>query len=587
MGLLTSTGHHRLSSAAAADRTEPATETAQHHRRRWPLRLAVGTGAVVVLAGAAIALAATLGRPKISLSASSSGTFQVSLAGFGTKLSGVAITSGGTPVAWDRHGGEIVPAADVAQGRSVHVSATAASPRWLRWLLGQPVSTQMTVRTPSASLAASVAVASRPGHVPVAFTHAVTAVAYRLGGGRTQVVHLGTPSTVADLAVPSQALAGTLEVAAAPWSWERLSPTLSRVTWFVSTRGADPVAVTNPAPGATTAASNAPVTLSFARPVAQVLGHSRPTITPAVAGHWTQPAPNTLVFTPTGFGWGPGTTVTVGFDRPVQAVGVNGFTIHGHGAAAASATTGYRFTVARASLLRLEQILAQLHYLPLRFVAAAGVKAPTTFAGEVAAMTRPLRGKFVWAWASTPATLRAQWTVGSANILVKGALMTFYATQPNYDGYAVDPLTVAQLANASTWDALLHAAAANRLDPSPYSYVYVTQTLPETLTLWDNGKVVLTAATNTGIPASPTANGTYPIYVRYAFNYMSGHNPNGSYYHDPVYWINYFNGGDAVHGFVRASYGFPQSLGCVELPIATAHVVFNHLAIGDLVTVAN
>jgi hypothetical protein len=37
-----------------------------------------------------------------------------------------------------------------------------------------------------------------------------------------------------------------------------------------------------------------------------------------------------------------------------------------------------------------------------------------------------------------------------------------------------------------------------------------------------------------------------------------------------VYWINYFNGGDAVHGFVRASYGFPQSLGCVELPIPTA-----------------
>jgi lipoprotein-anchoring transpeptidase ErfK/SrfK len=104
--------------------------------------------------------------------------------------------------------------------------------------------------------------------------------------------------------------------------------------------------------------------------------------------------------------------------------------------------------------------------------------------------------------------------------------------------------------------------------------------------VWENGSTVLTSPTNTGIPAAPTALGTYPIYVRYTFNYMSGFNPDGSYYDDPVYWINYFNGGDAVHGFVRGSYGFPQSLGCVELPIPTAHVAFNHLAIGDLVTVA-
>ena len=56
---------------------------------------------------------------------------------------------------------------------------------------------------------------------------------------------------------------------------------------------------------------------------------------------------------------------------------------------------------------------------------------------------------------------------------------------------------------------------------------------------------MLTTPVNTGIPAAPTALGTYPIYVRYTFNYMTGFNPDGSYYDDPVYWINYFNGGDA------------------------------------------
>jgi lipoprotein-anchoring transpeptidase ErfK/SrfK len=126
---------------------------------------------------------------------------------------------------------------------------------------------------------------------------------------------------------------------------------------------------------------------------------------------------------------------------------------------------------------------------------------------------------------------------------------------------------------------------ADKLDPSPYAYVYVSENLPETLTLWENGKVVLTSRANTGILERPTATGTYPIYIRYAENYMTGFNPDGSHYDDLVQWINYFNGGDAVHGFVRGSYGFPQSLGCVELPVPTAAAAFPRLAVGDLVTV--
>ena len=56
---------------------------------------------------------------------------------------------------------------------------------------------------------------------------------------------------------------------------------------------------------------------------------------------------------------------------------------------------------------------------------------------------------------------------------------------------------------------------------------------------------------------------------------MSGTNPDGSHYVDPgIQWVSYFNGGDALHGFVRGSYGFPQSDGCVEMPIANAAVVF-------------
>jgi hypothetical protein len=301
-----------------------------------------------------------------------------------------------------------------------------------------------------------------------------------------------------------------------------------------------------------------------------------------VVGAWSSPGADTLVFTPSGFGFGPDTAVTVTFPQAVSVLG----TASGGAATttAASASTEYHFRTAPGSLLRLEQILAQLQYLPLNFVPAAGVTMPTTFEGEVATINQPLAGSFTWRYPSTTAALQALWTPGSDTVMAKGALMTFEA-QGSYDGYQLEAESLAQMADATTWKALLQAAAANQLDPHPYSYVYVTQTLPETLTLWENGSVMLTSRANTGIAGDPTPIGTFPIYLRYAVNYMSGTNPNGTPYHDLVHWINYFSGGSAVHGFVRGSYGFPQSLACVELPVSTAGTVFSDLAIGDLVTV--
>jgi lipoprotein-anchoring transpeptidase ErfK/SrfK len=92
---------------------------------------------------------------------------------------------------------------------------------------------------------------------------------------------------------------------------------------------------------------------------------------------------------------------------------------------------------------------------------------------------------------------------------------------------------------------------------------------------------------NTGIAFSPTADGTFPVYLRYQVTQMIGTNPDGSPYDDTVYWVSYFNGGDAVHAFPRGSYGWYQSLGCVELPSygSTAQDVWNLITYGTLVTV--
>jgi len=507
---------------------------------------------------------------------------QVHLGGVGTEVTGVRATSAGRPLALAHRSTGFAPVAAVPQGRTVHVRVTAAPPSWLRWLLGSGVSTSATLRAPPTVPSARVAVAARPGRVTLGFDRPVSVIDYRAADGPTRVIRLSRPSATAQLAVPEHQSGGALQVAAAAWPWERLAAQPTTVDWLEAPRDGVPVAAAEPAPGSAQAGLDSPITLTFDEPVARALGTARPRVSPTTAGTWTEPDADTLVFTPQSLGFAPGTAVTVSFDRPVAVVGGSSA-----GSVAMAASGSYHFAITPASVLRLQQILAQLHYLPVNFTPAAGVRSPTTLAGEAATLSSPLKGSFSWRWPSIPESLQAQWQPGSPTVMVKGALMAFMAaTESSFNGYTADDETVNQLADAS-WQALLGAAAANRVDPEPYSYVYVSQTLPETLSLWENGRTVLTSPVNTGIPQAPTALGTYPVYVRYTFNYMSGFNPDGSYYDDPVYWINYFNGGDAVHGFVRGSYGFPQSLGCVELPIPTAQVAFAHLAIGDLVTVAS
>jgi len=112
--------------------------------------------------------------------------------------------------------------------------------------------------------------------------------------------------------------------------------------------------------------------------------------------------------------------------------------------------------------------------------------------------------------------------------------------------------------------------------------------VPQLLTLWHNGHIVITSPGNTGVPAAPTQLGTYPVFEHIPVGTMSGTNPDGSHYNDPgIRWISYFHGGDALHSFNRASFGTPQSLGCVELPLATAAKVWPYTPIGTLVTIEN
>ncbi len=122
------------------------------------------------------------------------------------------------------------------------------------------------------------------------------------------------------------------------------------------------------------------------------------------------------------------------------------------------------------------------------------------------------------------------------------------------------------VAGPQVWRALMHDDLAGRHSDAGYNYVFVHETLPQSLSLWHDGRVILTSPGNTGIASAPTAQGTWPVFEHIPSGTMSGTNPDGTHYHDPgIRWISYFHGGDALHEFPRASFGTPQSLGCVEL----------------------
>jgi hypothetical protein len=136
--------------------------------------------------------------------------------------------------------------------------------------------------------------------------------------------------------------------------------------------------------------------------------------------------------------------------------------------------------------------------------------------------------------------------------------------------------------------ALLEGAAADPTagaNPSGYTYAVANENLPETLSVWHNGALVTVTLANTWAPGAGTAQGTWPVYERLRAQIMTGTDPDGAQYADPVQYVAYFNGSDAVHYIARASYGFPQSLGCVELALGPAALVWPYLTYGSLVTV--
>jgi peptidoglycan hydrolase-like protein with peptidoglycan-binding domain len=227
------------------------------------------------------------------------------------------------------------------------------------------------------------------------------------------------------------------------------------------------------------------------------------------------------------------------------------------------------------SIAGLQQALARLGYLPATLRPLYDVHyAPGRETRREAAehAFHPPRGALAPRPANAPPA-----KMGELDATTRGALEVYQED---------NGMQATGEANAATWASLLFDETVDKRISSPYTWVTVSESLPETLEVHRGSRVVFTTPANTGVPGAETEQGIFPIYSRFVSTTMAGEDVDGTKYDVPdVPWVNYFNGGDAVHGYPRESYGFPQSNGCVELPIEAAHTVFGMLAIGDIVEV--
>jgi hypothetical protein len=524
-------------------------------------RFLLGIAGFVLLAAIAFVVVVLL-LSGVTLAGDSTALARVNVQAFGGKVESVsAYGPHGRRVPIAVHDGRLTPLVRLAPGEQVSVRVDVRRPGWLSWALGSVRHEQLTLRTPVASVKQQWLTVPSGGDVNVSFDGGVSTVAY---GSAGHLAHHALQASATSVSLGRRGTTGAVEIAAAARAWERVGPP-TLVSWFPPSHST--VMVSVPAAGANLAPTGT-IELTFSKTVDSVFGSSRPSISPSTPGHWREPDSHTLTFTPSGFGAPFGSHLRVQLPHSVAVTAGSSAGLH--------KTRQLEWAVPAGSTQRLQQLLAQGGYLPVDWH-ASGKPVAHTAAAEARAATEPPSGTFGWRYSNTPHQLQAMWTPGKENVITKGAVMKFENTHD---------MTADGVAGAAVWHELLKDAIANKRLSGGYTYVYVRREVPEVLTLWHDGKTVLTSAANTGISGAETALGTYPVFEHIPEGTMSGTNPDGSKYKDPgIKWISYFNGGDALHNFDRASFGTPQSLGCVELPLAASAAVYPYTPIGTLVTI--
>jgi LysM repeat protein len=136
-------------------------------------------------------------------------------------------------------------------------------------------------------------------------------------------------------------------------------------------------------------------------------------------------------------------------------------------------------------------------------------------------------------------------------------------------------------------DAGTFAVSAPLIEPaSPTIFVgrqIVVDLSDQMVYAFENGQLIRSVLVSTGLPATPTVQGDYNVYVKYGAQTMSG----PGYYLPDVPYVMYFYQGYALHGtYWHSNFGNPMSHGCVNLPTPEAEWLFtNFVEVGTPVHV--
>ncbi|HEX5195190.1 MAG TPA: hypothetical protein VFW09_20535, partial [Solirubrobacteraceae bacterium] len=484
--------------------------------------------ALLVLAAVAGALAIVLVSAKASIERADGGLARIGMPLGGGKIASVSVTAGRhrTPVPVRVTDEDLIVAErPVAADERLRIRVVVQRPRWISWLDGKDQTLTLSYVTPVASATTHYLTVGRGGAARLRFKAPIEA--YEVGTDPTRLTRHVLRSPAGSVPLPHSGAAGTVYVAAQIHPWER-SPS-APISLFPA--GGAASAIAQPAPG-TPITPATPIRISFSKPVSHVLDERMPTLSPATAGSWRRVSERTIEFTPSGYGYGLDTRVTIALPNGVPLVG-------GQSGTASSGS----WPVPQGSLVRAQQLLALLGYLPVDFK-YRGKRVRRSASAQQAAAVDPPKGTFSWRYPNTPAQLKEQWQPGADGVVTKGAIMMFESDHG---------LTPDGTLSPAVWKALIDAAVAGKRSAFGYSFVMVHEASSgETTTLWHNGQTIITTPANTGVAGAETALGTYPVFEHLPSTTMSGTNPDGSSYVDPgILWVSYFNGGDALHYYPR------------------------------------
>ncbi len=177
---------------------------------------------------------------------------------------------------------------------------------------------------------------------------------------------------------------------------------------------------------------------------------------------------------------------------------------------------------------------------------------------------------------------------GSSETVITGKNGSDFANQSSIASQAQDISKNLFSNKGFQLNAPLVSSPFKTINPSAFKKLIVVDVNSKEMYLYQDGQLINSFLVSAGKPATPTPIGEFHIYSKLKVQNMSGYNPNGSKYFQPnVQWVNYFTGGDAIHGVYwhPLSYfgNINSSHGCVGVPDNTAQYIYGWAPIGTTV----